>query len=122
MTKRLAVGDARGGATPVIALLSVLLFAVTYSVTLGRYDIGMWDVWRILWDNIVPSSDPSWTDVQESVVELVRMPRILAALLVGAGLAVSGAALQGLFRNPLVDPGIIGVTSGAAFGGTWRFS
>ena len=119
MTKRLAVGDVRGGATPVIALLCVtLLFAVTYSVTIGRYDIGMWDVWRILWDNIVPRSDPPWTDVQESVVELVRMPRILAALLIGAGLAVSGAALQGLFRNPLVDPGIIGVTSGAAFGGT----
>jgi iron complex transport system permease protein len=87
-------------------------------VTLGRYDVGMWDVWRILWDNVVPRTDPPWTDVQESVVELVRIPRILAALLIGAGLAVSGAALQGLFRNPLVDPGIIGVTSGAAFGGT----
>ena len=56
--------------------------------------------------------------MEESVVEQVRMPRILAALLIGAGLSVSGAALQGLFRNPLVDPGIIGVTSGAAFGGT----
>jgi iron complex transport system permease protein len=116
---RLALGDSRAGAMPVIALLGVvLLFAVTYSVTLGRYDIGMWDVWRILWDNVVPRTDPPWTDVQESVVELVRIPRILAALLIGAGLAVSGAALQGLFRNPLVDPGIIGVTSGAAFGGT----
>jgi iron complex transport system permease protein len=119
MAMRFALRDVHGGATRVIVLLSVVLvFAVTYSVTLGRYDIGMWDVWRILWANIVPRADPPWTDVQESVVELVRMPRILAALLIGAGLAVSGAALQGLFRNPLVDPGIIGVTSGAAFGGT----
>lgn len=116
---RLALRDSRAGAMPVIALLGVvLLFAVTYSVTLGRYEIGMWDVWRILWDNVVPRTDPPWTHVQESVVELVRIPRILAALLIGAGLAISGAALQGLFRNPLVDPGIIGVTSGAAFGGT----
>ncbi len=46
------------------------------------------------------------------------MPRILAAILIGLGLAVSGASAQGLFCNPLVDSGIIGVTSGAAFGGT----
>ena len=56
--------------------------------------------------------------MQADVVEIVRLPRILAALLIGAGLAISGAALQGLFRNPLVDPSIIGVTSGAGFGGT----
>ena len=48
----------------------------------------------------------------------MRLPRILAAVLIGFGLAISGAALQGLFRNPLVDPGIIGVTAGAGFGGT----
>ena len=52
------------------------------------------------------------------MVEIVRLPRILAALLIGAGLAISGAALQGLMRNPLIDPSIIGVTSGAGFGGT----
>ncbi len=48
----------------------------------------------------------------------MRLPRILAGVVIGFGLAVSGATLQGLFRNPLVDPGIIGVTSGAGFGGT----
>src|SRR5699024_8193365 len=47
-----------------------------------------------------------------------RLPRILLAFVAGAGLALSGAALQGLFHNPLVDPHIIGVSSGAAFGGT----
>ena len=51
-------------------------------------------------------------------MEQVRLPRILAAVIIGSGLAISGSALQGLFRNPLVDPGIIGVTSGAGFGGT----
>ncbi|MEN9062358.1 FecCD family ABC transporter permease [Ponticoccus litoralis] len=99
-------------------LCILLVLTVTYAVTLGRYEIGFVDVWLILLDNLVPLGDASWTELEESVVELVRLPRILAALLIGAGLAVSGAALQGLFRNPLVDPGIIGVTSGAAFGGT----
>jgi iron complex transport system permease protein len=102
----------------VLLLTALLLVSITYSVTIGRYDVSMWDVWLILFGNIVPPAAPSWTPVEESVVELVRMPRILAAGLIGSGLAVSGAALQGLFRNPLVDPGIIGVTSGAAFGGT----
>lgn len=115
----LALEDARKRAVPVVALRALLLvLAVTWSITIGRYDISILDVWLILWDNVVPLADPPWTEVEESVVELIRMPRILAALLIGAGLAVSGAALQGLFRNPLVDPGIIGVTAGAAFGGT----
>lgn len=112
-------GDTRAGAKVIIILLCVLLvLVVTYSVTLGRYRIDLIDVWLILIDNIVPVPNPHWTPVEESVVELVRLPRILAAILIGSGLSVSGAALQGLFRNPLVGPGIIGVTSGAAFGGT----
>ncbi len=103
----------------IVALLSLLLvFCAVYSVTVGRYDIAMWDVARILWDNVVPAQAPGWTSVQADVVEVIRLPRILAALLIGGGLAISGAALQGLFRNPLIDPSIIGVTSGAGFGGT----
>jgi len=112
-------GDTRAGASIIIAVLClVLALVVTYSVTIGRYGIDLIDVWLILIDNVIPLPNPHWTGVEESVVELVRLPRILAAILVGAGLAISGAALQGLFRNPLVDPGIIGVTSGAGFGGT----
>lgn len=103
----------------IVVLLAVLLgFCVLYSVTVGRYDIDIRDVWQILWNHVVPAQNPSWTPVEADVVEVIRLPRILAAILIGAGLAVSGAALQGLFRNPLVDPSIIGVTSGAAFGGT----
>nr|PRK62701.1 putative ABC transporter permease protein [Haemophilus influenzae]PRL22758.1 putative ABC transporter permease protein [Haemophilus influenzae] len=56
--------------------------------------------------------------MQQQVIFQVRLPRILTALCVGAGLALSGVVLQGIFRNPLVDPHIIGVTSGSAFGGT----
>ncbi|HVY99031.1 MAG TPA: iron ABC transporter permease [Dongiaceae bacterium] len=114
-----AFGGARRRGWPVIAALTVLLvFSVIYSVTLGRYGVSMTHAWLILWSHVVPVADPTWTAVDANVVEAIRLPRILAALLVGAGLAISGAALQGLFRNPLVDPGIIGVTAGAGFGGT----
>jgi iron complex transport system permease protein len=57
-------------------------------------------------------------DAATSVVWSIRLPRVLLGVLVGGGLAVAGAALQGLFRNPLADPGLIGVSSGAALGAT----
>lgn len=111
--------DARRRGWLVIAALSLLLIVcVIYSITLGRYGVSMTNAWLILWNHVVPVADPGWSDVDANVVTAVRLPRILGALLVGAGLAISGAALQGLFRNPLVDPGIIGVTAGAGFGGT----
>jgi iron complex transport system permease protein len=107
------------GGAPATIVLSVFLVVFTViSITLGRYELDVIKVMRILIDNVVPMQTRNWTTVEQQVVELVRLPRILAALLVGAGLAASGAALQGLFRNPLVDPNIIGVTSGAGFGGT----
>lgn len=56
----------------------------------------------------------SLDQMQETVLTQIRLPRVLLAGLVGAGLAVSGASMQGLFRNPLADPGLIGVSSGAA--------
>lgn len=99
-------------------LIGLLVVAVLYSVTIGRYDLSVSDVTYILIDNVHSLTSPYWDPVQEVVVEQVRLPRIMAAVIVGFGLSVSGAALQGLFRNPLVDPGIIGVTSGAGFGGT----
>ncbi len=100
------------------ALLIALLTAMVWSITLGRYSVGVGDVLSILWDNIRPGAWSGGSAIAETVVEQVRLPRILAAVLIGFGLSISGAALQGLFRNPLVDPGIIGVTAGAGFGGT----
>jgi iron complex transport system permease protein len=115
----LAQGGARVRTLSIIAVLTfILVLCAIYSITLGRYDVGMVKVALILWDNIVPSAASSWTAVEADVVEAIRLPRILAAIVIGAGLAISGAALQGMFRNPLLDPGIIGVTAGAGFGGT----
>lgn len=63
--------------------------------------------------------DPGWTfsPMQETVFWAIRLPRACLAVLAGTALAVSGAALQGLFRNPLADPALIGVSNGAALGG-----
>ncbi len=58
----------------------------------------------------------AFTDQQAAILIAIRLPRVLLSVVVGAGLAVSGAVMQGLFRNPLADPGLIGVSSGAAFG------
>jgi iron complex transport system permease protein len=58
----------------------------------------------------------SFDATQAAVLLTIRLPRALTAVLVGAGLAAAGAAMQGLFRNPLADPGLLGVTSGAAVG------
>lgn len=111
-------GVSRRSAQAMIALLLILLaLAAVASLGTGRYDIPFARVIAIL---IAPLSPPdvAITPTEANVVFTVRMPRILLAMLAGAGLALSGAALQGVFRNPLVGPQVVGVSSGAAFGGT----
>ncbi len=97
-----------------VVVAGPLLFVA--SLSMGRYSIPFGTVLAVLADNVLPIG-AEYSRTEESVVELVRLPRILAAILAGAGLALAGAALQGVFRNPLVGPQIIGVSSGAGFGG-----
>lgn len=102
----------------VLGLLAVLFIATAVvSLGVGRYGISAGRVVGILLDPIV-SASPAVSPVERSIVFTVRLPRILLAMVAGGGLALAGAALQGVFRNPLVGPQIIGVSSGAAFGGT----
>ena len=101
-----------------LALFSLLIGAILGALTLGRFPISLQDIGTLAlgWLGVGPGR----AGVPESawrVVELVRVPRMLIAGFVGVGLALSGAALQGVFRNPLVDPHVIGVSSGAALGG-----
>ncbi|WP_366655533.1 iron ABC transporter permease [Fodinicurvata sp. EGI_FJ10296] len=96
--------------------LAVLTAAVAIvSLGLGRYPLGPLEVLAVLGLPVLPTMPPE--PVAEAVVWQVRLPRIALAMVVGAGLSASGAALQGIFRNPLVGPQIIGVSAGAAFGG-----
>lgn len=100
------------------ALVAALALSILIALGQGRYEIDFYSVSLILFENIATVSG-SWKPVDERIVELIRLPRIIVAGIAGAGLAVAGAALQGIFKNPLVGPQIIGVSSGAAFGGAF---
>jgi iron complex transport system permease protein len=98
-------------------LAVAVLFMVAFgALTIGRFDTAPAEVLAILVDNVWPAEHGIGVP-EERVVELVRLPRVLLALVAGAGLGVAGAALQSLFRNPLVGPDILGIAPGAAFGG-----
>jgi len=99
-----------------IALGVALISALLWSMVSGRYQVPFGHVVAILAAHVVDLT-PSWTPTELIVVEVVRLPRVLTAAIAGAGLSLCGAVLQGLFRNPLVGPQTIGVSSGAALGG-----
>lgn len=91
-----------------LAVLAAVAFAIgAYPVSMGEL-VG-WLGWRLGWGEAPPA-------VVVAVIEHIRGPRILTAMMVGAALATAGAAYQSLFRNPLVSPNILGVSSGAALG------
>lgn len=104
--------------TRVILIISTVIWLglIALSLTLGRYPVTMTNLYHILLEPLgLPA--PEVNDIERTVIWTVRMPRILIASLAGGGLAVAGAVLQGVFRNPLVGPHIIGVSTGATVGG-----
>jgi len=108
---RVAAGDRSGRARQVLVLLAVLLAGVSVaSMTVGASGVALFPALG-RWLNGEALA------LHERVVLLdIRLPRLLTGILVGAALAVSGAVMQGLFRNPLADPGIVGVGAGAGLG------
>jgi iron complex transport system permease protein len=97
-------------------LITVPILSLLVSLICGRYIVPPENVAGVLCSKILYVR-PFWTPTDELIVINLRLPRILLAMLIGAGLSVSGASFQGIFRNPLVSPDILGVASGAAFGG-----
>ena len=111
---RQGTGNRRPRESKVVLLLIVLLLLLAFlSLFLGRYTVSPWDVVEILAQKITGRSENT---VNTTVIWDIRMPRILLAMLAGAGLSVSGAAFQGCFHNPLVSPDMLGVSAGAGFG------
>ncbi len=94
---------------------AILMAAVLASLAIGRYPVAPQTAVAIIAAKLLPLT-AWWPPVEDVVVWDIRLPRILAALLVGAALSASGAAYQGVFRNPMVSPDILGVAAGAGFG------
>src|SRR5262249_34429467 len=103
-------------ALPGLAIATALLIAgLLLAFTIGRYPVSLTELGNVLLAKL-SGHRPDVPGAVESVILQVRGPRVLAAALVGAALAVAGTAFQGLFRNPLVSPDILGASSGAALG------
>ncbi len=101
-----------------VTLLAALLAVIILSLCSGQYDISVECVVAFFAHAVGLPVLPHviLTPEQEAVLLHIRLPRTIVGLLVGAGLGISGAVLQGIFSNPLADPGIIGVSSGASVG------
>jgi iron complex transport system permease protein len=94
---------------------AVLIVGLLLAVTVGRYPVGLGDLFALVIAKLTGRT-PDVPAAVQNVIWLVRGPRVLAAALVGAALSVAGTAFQGLFRNPLVSPDLLGASSGAALG------
>jgi iron complex transport system permease protein len=106
----------RNWSTPTTALLGLALLGLGLGATLiGPYPIGLGAALGALLDRLSGNLPAEGTTL-DTVLFFVRLPRVGAAMLVGAALAAAGAAYQGLFRNPLVSPDILGVSAGAGLG------
>lgn len=100
-----------------LPLLLALLAAMVFSLALGRYPLPPLEVVRFGLAQVgLADIPPERLSLLHNLIVEIRLPRILAAVLVGGALSVSGAAFQAVFRNPLVSPGLMGVLAGAAFG------
>jgi len=96
-------------------LCGILAAAMLLGVAVGETAIPFPRVIAIIGSTLVPVT-PDWTAAEETIILLIRLPRVILAALVGAALAVCGAVLQSLFRNPMADPFLLGISNGAAFG------
>ncbi|OCX64572.1 ABC transporter permease [Thioclava sp. SK-1] len=97
--------------------LVLLLGSVSIAVSVGAIAIPLDVVWGVLINKIAPDTIPvDWSSGREAIVWDIRLPRAILACLVGAGLAMVGASLQAVTRNPLADPHLLGISAGGAFG------
>ncbi len=101
------------GVAGLVALMAILVAGVG----LGSVRIGpLESIGVVLWRTLGLDIGATWTPAAETIIWELRLPRVLTAMVIGAGLAVAGATFQGLLRNPLADPFVLGTASGAALG------
>ena len=98
-----------------LILSGIFAAVLIVSVLLGRFSLSLRELGGLLLSRLF-DIEPCWRDGAEKVLFAVRLPRIAAAVLVGAALSVAGVSYQGMFRNPMVSPDILGASTGAGFG------
>ncbi|MCR4435125.1 MAG: iron chelate uptake ABC transporter family permease subunit [Clostridiales bacterium] len=116
LNKTNAVRDRSKNMRVLFILSAALILIIVAATAIGAVYVPFGDTVRIILKNYGILKAPSVDDSQESIIFFVRFPRVLVAVLVGAALAASGCVMQGMFRNPMADPGIIGVSGGASLG------
>ncbi len=102
------------GFIPVMLLL--LLIVMVAGTAIGAVNVPFFDTFKIILKNIGILKHATFAEGQEPIIFLVRFPRVVVAALAGTALASSGAVMQGMFRNPMADPGLLGISSGSGFG------
>ena len=97
--------------------LAVLLVSLSIAISVGAVPVPLSTVWGVFMNKISPEMvEQTWSKGREAIVWEIRFPRAILAMMVGAGLAMVGAGLQAVTRNPLADPHLLGISSGGAFG------
>ncbi|WP_229841807.1 putative F420-0 ABC transporter permease subunit [Pseudolysinimonas yzui] len=98
-----------------VVLAITLVLSISLTVTIGPADLSVGDVWGSIWSHLTGAPSPL-SVLRDGIVWELRLPRILTAAAVGAGLALVGAIMQALTRNQLADPYLLGISSGASLG------
>ncbi len=104
-----------------LILFFVLIVSMTIAIMVGSVSVTPFYVWKVILSKIPiiqNAIEQDWSRSQEIIIWQIRAPRVLLAAIVGAGLAIAGAAIQALVRNSIADPYILGISSGAAVGAT----
>lgn len=97
-----------------VLLIAVLFVACIWAIGKGALEISALEVISILLSKLGIDTGIPFNEQQENVLWIIRLPRVVMAMMIGGTLAVCGASMQGLFRNPLADPGLIGISSTAS--------
>lgn len=109
----------RSGGLPPLVLggVATLVVSLSIAVSVGAVPVSTGTVWGVVLNKLSPDLvEQTWSQGREAIVWDIRFPRALLAMMVGAGLAIVGASLQAVTRNPLADPHLLGISSGGAFG------
>jgi iron complex transport system permease protein len=106
----------------ILGLSLALVIVMACATTIGSVHVPFLTTVRVLFSKLpFVTITPDWSDTAETIILSMRLPRVILAGLVGAALSIAGATYQGLFRNPLADPYLIGVAQGAALGAVIGF-